>query len=154
MYSFSYLEPVCCSMSTSNCCFLTCIQISQEADQVVLDLIGVYINQRIFTFFLPHFMSREPLLCEVWICLVSFLHWWKVCLCIYCLAFFLTIIWVDVKDINAIFSFIPSLKSNIHLIIMWLKIWRMKSNLPQWKQNVPSYQHLLYCILSLFPLSS
>ena len=35
MYSFSYLEPVCCSMSTSNCCFLTCIQISQEAGQVV-----------------------------------------------------------------------------------------------------------------------
>ena len=35
--SFSYLEPVCCSMSSSNCCFLTCIQISQEADQVVWD---------------------------------------------------------------------------------------------------------------------
>ena len=35
MYSISYLEPVCCSMSSSNCCFLTCIQVSQEADQVV-----------------------------------------------------------------------------------------------------------------------
>ena len=35
MYSFFYLEPVCCSMSSSNCCFLTCIQISQEAGQVV-----------------------------------------------------------------------------------------------------------------------
>ena len=35
MYSFSYLKPVCCSMSSSNCCFLTCIQISQEAGQVV-----------------------------------------------------------------------------------------------------------------------
>ena len=35
MYSFSYLELLCCSMSSSNCCFLTCIQISQEADQVV-----------------------------------------------------------------------------------------------------------------------
>ena len=34
-YSFSYLEPVCCSMSSSNCCFLTCIQNSQEAGQVV-----------------------------------------------------------------------------------------------------------------------
>ena len=31
----SYLEPVCCSMSSSNCCFLTCIQDSQEAGQVV-----------------------------------------------------------------------------------------------------------------------
>ena len=35
MYSFPDLEPVCCSTSSSNCCFLTCIQISQEADQVV-----------------------------------------------------------------------------------------------------------------------
>ena len=35
MYSFSNLEPVHCSMSDSNCCFLTCIQISQEASTVV-----------------------------------------------------------------------------------------------------------------------
>ena len=35
MYSFSYLEPVCCSMSSSNCCFLTCRQVSQEVGQVV-----------------------------------------------------------------------------------------------------------------------
>ena len=35
MYSFSYLEPVCSSMSSSNCCFLTCIQVSQEEGQVV-----------------------------------------------------------------------------------------------------------------------
>ena len=35
MYSFSYLEPVCFSMSSSNCCFMACIQISQEASQVV-----------------------------------------------------------------------------------------------------------------------
>ena len=35
MYSVSYLEPVCCSVSTSNCCFLTCIEVSLEAGQVV-----------------------------------------------------------------------------------------------------------------------
>ena len=35
MYSFPDLEPVCCSMSISNCCFLTCIQISQETGKVV-----------------------------------------------------------------------------------------------------------------------
>ena len=34
-HSFSCLEPVCCSMSSSNCCFFTCMQVSQEADQVV-----------------------------------------------------------------------------------------------------------------------
>ena len=27
-------EPVCCSMSSSNCCFLTCIQVSQKAGKV------------------------------------------------------------------------------------------------------------------------
>ena len=31
MYSFPDLEPVCCSMSISNCCFLIFIQIFQEA---------------------------------------------------------------------------------------------------------------------------
>ena len=35
MYPFHNLEPVYCSMSGSNCCFLTCIQISQEAGTVV-----------------------------------------------------------------------------------------------------------------------
>ena len=35
MYSFSNLEPVYCSMSSSNYRFLTCIQIFQEAGQVV-----------------------------------------------------------------------------------------------------------------------
>ena len=35
MYSFSNLEPVLCSMSSSNCCFLSCIQISQEAGKGV-----------------------------------------------------------------------------------------------------------------------
>ena len=35
VYFFPELEPVCCSMSSSNCCFLTCIQTSQEVGQVV-----------------------------------------------------------------------------------------------------------------------
>ena len=35
MYSFPNFEPVCSSMSSSDCCFLTCTQISQEAGQVV-----------------------------------------------------------------------------------------------------------------------
>ena len=35
IYSFPNLEPVCCSMSGSHCCFLTCIETSQEAGKVV-----------------------------------------------------------------------------------------------------------------------
>ena len=33
--SFPNLETVCCSMSSSNYCFLTCIQISQKAGRVI-----------------------------------------------------------------------------------------------------------------------
>ena len=35
MYSFPNFEPIHCSMSSSNCCFLSCIQVSQEAGKVV-----------------------------------------------------------------------------------------------------------------------
>ena len=35
MFSFPSFEPVHCSMSGSNYCFLTCIQVSQEAVKVV-----------------------------------------------------------------------------------------------------------------------
>ena len=47
-YPFPNLEPVCCSMSISNCCFLTCIQISQEAGQ------GVWYSYPFKNF--PHFI--------------------------------------------------------------------------------------------------
>ena len=35
MYYFPNIEPVCCSISSSICCFLTCIQVPQEAGKVV-----------------------------------------------------------------------------------------------------------------------
>ena len=35
IYSFPNVEPVHCSMPISNCCFLICIQISQEAGKMV-----------------------------------------------------------------------------------------------------------------------
>ena len=35
MYTFHNLESTCCSISVSNCCFLTYIQVSQEAGKVV-----------------------------------------------------------------------------------------------------------------------
>ena len=51
MYSFPDLKKACCFMSSSNCCFLTWIQISQEARQVVC----IPISLRIFhNFFVIH----------------------------------------------------------------------------------------------------
>ena len=35
MYSFPSLEPVPCSMSSSNCCLVSCIQVSQAAGKMV-----------------------------------------------------------------------------------------------------------------------
>ena len=35
MYYFPNLKSACCFMSGSNCCFLNCIQTSQEAGKVV-----------------------------------------------------------------------------------------------------------------------
>ena len=47
LYCFPNLEPVCCCMSSSNWCFLTCIQISQEAGQKAIQEI-LPISWRIF----------------------------------------------------------------------------------------------------------
>ena len=50
MYSFPNLEPVHCSMSSSNCCFLICIQVSQEAGKVV----------KIFVVWYSHLLKNFP----------------------------------------------------------------------------------------------
>ena len=50
MYSFSNFEPVCCSMSSSNCCFLTCIRFLRR--QVRWS--GIPISLRIFQFIVIH----------------------------------------------------------------------------------------------------
>ena len=34
MYSFPNFKPVHCSMSSSNCCYLSCIQVSQQSGKV------------------------------------------------------------------------------------------------------------------------
>ena len=49
MYFISHFEPVCCSMFNFNYCFLTCIQVSQEARWS-----GIPISWRIFQFFVIH----------------------------------------------------------------------------------------------------
>ena len=56
--SFPNLEPVCCFMSSSNCCFLTCIQISQGW----LRWSGIPISLRIFQFVVIH--TVKGLVCQ------------------------------------------------------------------------------------------
>ena len=46
MYSFSYLEPVCCSISSSNCCFLTCIYVSLVFPILLLSSISLHWSLR------------------------------------------------------------------------------------------------------------
>ena len=60
MYSFLNLEPVHCSISGSNCCFLTCIQISQEA----VRWCGIPISLGIFQFVVIHTVQSCVWLCD------------------------------------------------------------------------------------------
>ena len=53
MYSFSYLETVCCSMSSSNCCFLICIQIFKRQ----IRWSGIPISLKIFQFVVIHIVK-------------------------------------------------------------------------------------------------
>ena len=53
MNSFLYLKRVCCSMSSSNCCFLTCIHISIFLRRQVR-WSGMLISLRIFQFVVIH----------------------------------------------------------------------------------------------------
>ena len=63
MYSFCYLEPVCCSTSSSDLCFLTCIQVSQEAGPVVWYF---HLLQNFSQFFNNvEYMWRTDLLAEI-----------------------------------------------------------------------------------------
>ena len=56
MYSFPNIKSIHCSMSISNCCFLTCIQVSQEAGKVIcLKEIPISLNLRKFKNF-PQFV--------------------------------------------------------------------------------------------------
>ena len=68
MYSFPNLEPVCCSMSGCNCCFLTCIQISQEAGRWS----GIPTSWRIFQFVVIHIVNEAEV--DVFLELPCFLY--------------------------------------------------------------------------------
>ena len=57
----SQLEPVSCSMSGSNCCFLICIQVSQETGKVV----WYSISLRIFQFVVIHTVKDCSIVNEV-----------------------------------------------------------------------------------------
>ena len=54
-YTFPNWEPFCCFVSSSNCCFLTCIQISQKA----VRWSGIPISFRIFQFVVRVGLSRK-----------------------------------------------------------------------------------------------
>ena len=75
MYSFSYLEPVRCFMSSSNCCFLICIQVSQR--QVRCS--GIPVSWRIFHILLWSTVKGFGIVnkAEVDIFLELLLFWWS-----------------------------------------------------------------------------
>ena len=62
MYSFPNFDPVLCCMSSSNCCFLTCIQVSQEAGKVVW---SSHLFQNFLQFFVIHTVKGFSIVNEV-----------------------------------------------------------------------------------------
>ena len=81
IYSFPDLEPGCCLMSSSKCWFLTCIQISQEENQVIW-----YSNlfQNFPQFLVIHTVNGFGIVnkAEIYVCLFFFsgtllLFWWS-----------------------------------------------------------------------------
>ena len=74
MYPFPNWEPVRCSMSDSDCCFLTCIQVSQKAGRGS----GIPISLRIFQFVVIHtvkgFSTVSEAEIDVFLKLFSFFH--------------------------------------------------------------------------------
>ena len=75
MYCYSYLEPVCYSMSSSNCCFLACIQVSQEAGQMVW---YSHLFQNFPHYLLPSFLNATHRIQQIWA--MEMLH---LCRCIW-----------------------------------------------------------------------
>ena len=73
---FSFLEPVCFSMSSSNCCFLTCIQFSQKAGQVVW---YSHVFQNFPKFIVIHIVKGFDIVnkAEIDVFLELLLFWWS-----------------------------------------------------------------------------
>ena len=74
-YSIPNFEPVCCSMSCSNCCFLTYIQVSQEAGKMVW---YSHLFKNFLQFFVIHIVKGFSVVSEaevdVFLDLSSFLY--------------------------------------------------------------------------------
>ena len=58
MYPFPNLEPVGCSMFSSNCCFWTCMQVSQEAGKLVWNQ-TIYIYESYLLLYLQFFFFLD-----------------------------------------------------------------------------------------------
>ena len=147
MYSFTNLEPVCCSMHSSNCRFLTCIQISQEAGEVVW---YSYVFQNFPQFIVIHTVNS--------FCIVSF----KELIVVRATPPSGAFIYFKYSDAEWTFSFsiclIQAWNHTIFLfiyskLIMFLISLMIRQN-PMRRQHIYKYtlQALLYC--SVFPMSS
>ena len=99
--TFPDLEPICCSMSGSNCCFLTCIQISQEAGQVVWYF---HLLKNFPLFVVSHAVKGFSIVNEAEVDIARSL-WWTMWMC--------TALWFT-RDLKAV---IPSLVQGKLLIM-------------------------------------
>ena len=100
VYSFCNLEPVHCSMSGSDCCFLTCIQVFREAGEIVWD---------------SHLLKNFPVCCDPHSQRLWHSQWsWRRCFSGILLFFF----FYDPIDVGNLISGSPAFSKSS------LKIWK------------------------------
>ena len=134
-YYFPDLEPVPCSMCGSNCCFLTCIQISQEAGKMV---------------WYSHLFKNFPVCCDpysqrLWHCQwrrsrcfsgTLLLFWWSS----WCWQFDLWFLCLFKTSLNI-------WKFTVHIAEAWLgEFWALLYKHVRWVQLCGSLSILWHCL--------
>ena len=121
MYFFPNLEPVCYSMSSSNCCFLTCTQIPQEAGQVVW---YSHIFQNFLQFVVIHTVKSFSVVSEVEVGFFSFFFFFFLA--------FPCFIYDSMEDSNLISGSLAFSKFNLY-------IWKFSIHVPL-KPNLNNFE--------------
>ena len=120
MYFFPNFELVCCSMSSSNCCFLTWIQVLQEVGKVVW---YSYLFKYFPQFVVIHTVKGFSVVNEVEVDTFAGISWlflW----CNECLQFGLWFLCFDLwsLDVNPAFT-----SGSSQLMYCWNLVWRILS---------------------------
>ena len=121
MYFFPNFEPVCCSRSGSNCCFLTCTHVSQETGKAVW---YSHFFQNFLRFVVIHTVKGFSVVSKVEVVFVC-------CCC--CCFLFPCFIYDSMEDSNLSSGSLAFSKFNFY-------IWKFSFHVPL-KPNLNNFEH-------------